>query len=188
MAIGPAIRRIFGSSEREISDLYRSIYVDLDAFVDQIRQWVTASNILEIGCGEGAVTERLARCFPEACVTGIDITPRVGRLFQGDRTRVNFRQVTVQDFAVGHRQRFDLLVACDVMHHIPWNLHREILSHARMALKPGGNLILKDWERSRTLIHLMCYSADRYITGDRVRYGSAGELRALIAGVFGPAS
>lgn len=188
MPIGPCIRKMFGPAESRVADLYRSMFIDLDAFADQIREWVNPSSILELGCGEGSVTERLARSFPEACITGIDITPRVGRLFHGDRTRVTFKHGTIQDFAIEHKEQFDLLVVCDVMHHIPWRLHRDILTHARMTLRPGGYLVLKDWERSRTLIHLLCYSADRYITGDRVRYQSADELRAMISDVFAPNS
>ena len=39
--------------------------------------------ILEVGCGEGAVSERLAALYPNAEITAIDITPNVGRLYAG---------------------------------------------------------------------------------------------------------
>src|SRR5271157_3186569 len=99
MAIGPIIRQMFGPLEKPISDFYRSIFINLNSFVDQIRQWVPASNILELGCGEGAVTECLVKSFPKALVTGIDITPKVGRMYQGDPSRVTFKQQSIQDFA-----------------------------------------------------------------------------------------
>jgi 2-polyprenyl-6-hydroxyphenyl methylase/3-demethylubiquinone-9 3-methyltransferase len=185
MSIGPVIRQMFGPLERPVSEMYRSIFVDLTAFVGQIQQWAPASNILELGCGEGAVIERLVKAFPKASVTGIDITPRVGRLFRGDSARVTFKQQTIQDFAPENLASFDMLVVADIMHHIPWEYHKEVLLAAATVLMPGGYLILKDWERRANLIHALCYFSDRYITGDHVRFKSAEELRALINVVFG---
>jgi 2-polyprenyl-3-methyl-5-hydroxy-6-metoxy-1,4-benzoquinol methylase len=185
MSIGPFIRQMLGPLEKPISEIYRGIFVDLTAFVGQIQQWTPASNILELGCGEGAVIERLVKAFPKAYVTGIDIIPRVGRLFQGDSSRVTFKQQTIKDFAPENLASFDMLVIADIMHHIPWELHKEILADAGKVLKPGGYLILKDWERRANLIHVLCYLSDRYITGDRVQYKSTDELRELIKDVFG---
>ncbi len=185
MPIGPVIRQMLGPFERPISELYRSIFVDLNALVHQIRQWTSASNILELGCGEGAIAERVVKEFPQAHFTGIDITPRVGRMFQGDFSRVTFKQQAIHDFAAENPSFFDLLLVCDILHHIPWELHKDILINAGKTLKPGGYLILKDWAQSATLIHFLCFFSDRYITGDHIRYKSTDELRKLIEEVFG---
>ena len=89
MSLGSSVRRLFGPLEAPVTDLYRSFFVNLELQVRQVRDWVPgARNILEVGCGEGAVCERLATEFPTARVTGIDITPRVGRLFRTS-TRVS---------------------------------------------------------------------------------------------------
>lgn len=185
MPIGPAIRRMFGPLERPVSEMYRNIFVDLTAFVHQIRQWAPASDILELGCGEGAVIQRLVREYPKAHITGIDITPRVGRLFQGDSSRVTFKQQAIQEFAPENIASFDMLIIADIMHHIPWELHKDVLENAGRVLKPGGFLIFKDWERRTNLIHALCYFSDRFITGDHIRYKSAAELRDLLRDVFG---
>jgi trans-aconitate methyltransferase len=185
MAIGPLVRQMLGPLERPISELYRSTFIDLTDFVNQVKQWVDASKILELGCGEGAVTERLVKTYPHAEITGIDITPKVGRMFQEDLSRVKFKQQTIKDFVAENSSEFDLLLISDVIHHVPPQMHEDLLTDARKALKPGGWLVLKDWERSKTPIHLLCYLLDRYITGDRVRYKSADEFRELISNVFG---
>jgi len=171
--------------EAPVAELYRASFINLDRFAGLVRQWAAATDILEIGCGEGALAERLARAYPEARITGIDITPRIGRLFRGDRSRVCFLQETVQTFAEARPQSFDLVVICDVMHHIPWDMHADFLVHARQALRPGGRLILKDWERRPNLIHWACYLSDRYLTGDRIRYGKAAYFRELLDRIFG---
>jgi trans-aconitate methyltransferase len=185
MPIGPAIRRAFGPFEHRVTAAYRSIYVDLDDYVDAVVAWMPdAREILEVGCGEGAVTERLAAAYPDARITAIDITPRVGRLYRGPTDRVRFRQCTVQEIAAQEAGRFDLAMIADVVHHVPLELRKGLLDAARDCLAPGGSLIFKEWERSRTPIHWMCHASDRWLTGDRVSFMSRDEGRALLAQSF----
>lgn len=67
MAIGATVRRAFGKHERKVSELWRAIFVDLDAWIAAVHDWAPgAKRILELGCGEGYSTERLAAAFPEA--------------------------------------------------------------------------------------------------------------------------
>jgi 2-polyprenyl-6-hydroxyphenyl methylase/3-demethylubiquinone-9 3-methyltransferase len=187
MPIGPIIRRCFGPLERPVTDLYRACFVNLGRFVRLVAEVAPgARDILEVGCGEGAVLERLAQAYPEARLTGIDITPKVGRLFRGDRSRVNFRQETIQQFAAEPPGRFDLVVISDVVHHVPWEMHTEFLREAFRPLRPGGVFVLKDWERRRNLIHPIGYFSDRVLTGDTIRYRTAAEFRELIAAAVGP--
>lgn len=185
MAIGPFIRQLFGPFERSVSDFYRSIFVDLRVLSQKIKDNVPAENILEIGCGEGALIENLSKVYSQACLTGIDITPRVGRMFRGDLNRIIFKQQPVKYFVDQNKSCFDLVVISDVLHHVPWEMHQDFLADSAKALKYGGCLVIKDWESRSTPIHLLCYLADRYITGDRVKYKTLDELRTLIKAVFG---
>jgi 2-polyprenyl-6-hydroxyphenyl methylase/3-demethylubiquinone-9 3-methyltransferase len=185
MSIGYFVRQLLGPLEGPISGLYRSMFVDINSLAKQIHCWCDANKILELGCGEGAITSQLVKFYPHAYITAIDITPRVGRMFQGDLSRVTFKVQTIRDCITEEKADFDLVVISDVIHHVPWNMHREFLSDAGQALKPGGYLILKDWERSSTPIHLLAYFLDRYITGDKVRYKTTDEFRMLLEDVFG---
>jgi 2-polyprenyl-6-hydroxyphenyl methylase/3-demethylubiquinone-9 3-methyltransferase len=187
MAIGPAVRRAFGPFEHQITEAYRSIYVDLDDYVAAVKEWVPkASAILEVGCGEGAVTERLTAAYPNARITAIDITPRVGRLFRGPADRVTFEQRTVQEIAAESPRSFDMVMIADVIHHVPMELRSEIIDAARQALAPGGAFIFKEWERTSTPIHWMCVASDRWLTGDEVSFLTRDEGRALLARSFNP--
>ena len=87
MRPGPLVRRLFGPYE--ITEADRRLFVDLDDFMDRLQVWVRQPRrILEVGCGEGAMTERLSRAYPAATVTGTDITLRIDRLFRGESARV----------------------------------------------------------------------------------------------------
>ena len=186
MAIGPAVRALFGPYEREIAHLYRSIFIDLDDWIGRIGAWVPdAQNILEVGCGEGAMTERLCARYSQARITAIDVTPRVGRLFAGDAGRVEFLQMTVEDMAERHPQAYDLIVLSDVIHHVPKALRGSILTAIHQALAPGGMFVFKDWARTSTPIHWMCHAGDRYLTGDQVSYLDEQEIRSFLGERFG---
>jgi 2-polyprenyl-6-hydroxyphenyl methylase/3-demethylubiquinone-9 3-methyltransferase len=185
MSIGPLVRRSFGPYEHAISEAWRRMFIDLDAFVDQIARWSDASRILEIGCGEGAVTERLVRAFPRAHILAIDVAPNVGRLFRGNASRVEFRRAFAEDVVAEQPAAFDLVILADVIHHVPLRLRRSLLDSARRALSPGGRMVFKDWVRHFTPAHAACYLADRYLTGDDVHYLSEDELRAYAREIFG---
>jgi 2-polyprenyl-6-hydroxyphenyl methylase/3-demethylubiquinone-9 3-methyltransferase len=180
---------MFGPYEREISEAYRSIYIDIDAFVNLILQWKPqATKILEVGCGEGAVTQRLHAAYPSAQITAIDITPRLGRLFQGSKDRVRFVQCSVQEITASDAERYDLVVLSDVLHHVPDALRIGLLEGIRASLAPGASFIFKDWQRNFTPIHYLSYISDRWLTGDRIRYMTRDEMRNRLEGCFGPAA
>jgi SAM-dependent methyltransferase len=189
LPIGPTIRKLFGRHEPAVAALYRSIYIDLDAYLRQIRAWVPAPRrILEVGAGEGAVTARLARAYPDAEILAIDITASVGRLYAGPRGKVTFAQTTVQQVARDQAGQFDFVILSDVLHHVPPEMREDIIAALRGCLVADGKLVFKDWARTRTPIHWMCLGSDRYLTGDEVSFLSPQEAECLIASHFGPAA
>lgn len=181
MPIGPRIRALFGRHERRISEIYRSVFLDLGDYGAKISKWSSQPHrILEVGCGEGAVTEVLANVFPDADIVAIDITPRTGRMYQGRTDGVEFRQMAVQTIADQQPGFFDLIILSDVIHHIPDGLRADVLGAIGKALAPGGRFILKDWSRSLTPIHWLSHAGDRWLTGDRVAHLTPPEAESLV--------
>jgi len=168
-----------------VAEAYRRLFVDVDVLVERLGSRVAAKRILDMGCGEGLLTERLARAYPEAHIIGIDITPRVGRLFAGDGSRVSFRQQTVESLSRESPGMFDLILVCDVLHHVPRPLRPGILDSVRRLLVPEGLVVVKEWERRYNLTHLLAYVSDRWLTGDRIRYERQEEWRRLLNEAFG---
>jgi 2-polyprenyl-3-methyl-5-hydroxy-6-metoxy-1,4-benzoquinol methylase len=186
LGIGPLVRRAFGRHERLISEAYRRIFVDLDDFIVQVRTHVaTPGHVLEIGCGEGAVTERLAVAFPESALTGIDICAEPGRLYRGDRSRARFLRARAIELSGSERAKYQLVIISDVMHHVPRPEWEVLLSSARDLSSAGGTLILKEWVRQWTPAYTLGYLSDRFITGDRIHYPGESELRLLAQNAFG---
>jgi len=138
--------------------------------------------ILEIGCGDGSVADRMNRQFPEADYMGIDVAANPGRRYAGDRRRARFRSITSRELVADAPELFDLILIVDVLHHVPQRAARvQLLQDASALLAPGGRLLIKDWERHAGLIHMLAFAADRYVSGDRtVAFMSGPELRDLV--------
>ena len=185
MAVGPIARRLLGPFEVPAAALYRSVFLDVADLVRVLGEWTDPTTILEVGCGEGVITERLAAAFPRAQITAIDITDRIGRLFGGDPTRVVFQQRRIDEVAEEQAGGFDLVLISDVLHHVPKAMHIEFLRTAGTARAASGWLVLKDWIRAPTMIHGLCTFCERYVTGDEVYYAEEAELRDLLAKVYG---
>lgn len=180
MGIGSTVRRRLGALEVPVSNAYRSYFINLEDFAELVRSVAPAERILEVGCGDGSLVQRLAAVYPTAEIVGIDISAEPGRLFEGDRSRVSFRSILTGDLLREDPQRFDLVVICDVVHHVPHSERAALLADARELLVPGGHLVVKDWEPTRSLAHGLAYFSDTYVSGDTVSFPSRSELRSQI--------
>lgn len=189
MAIGATVRRAFGKHERKVSELWRAIFVDLDAWTATVSGWVAQPRrILELGCGEGYSTERLAAAFPEARIDAVDIAENIGRLYAGPRDRVSFRRIFAEELAAQEPGAYDLVILADVIHHVPFEMRRSLLEAVRTLLAPAGTFLFKDWARNHTPIYYAGYASDRWLTGDRIAYLTPDEARAMLEPVFGQGS
>lgn len=183
MGFGSAVRRRLGRFEIPAADLYRGRFINLDDLAATLASLRPAKRIMEIGCGDGTLAQRLVAAFPDAEYVGIDVAPTPGRLFRGDRGRVSFHSMPSHEWLAAHPDdRFDLVVIVDVLHHVPQEYRVPLLRDAATLAGTGGLVAVKDWERGRGVPHLMAYTADRYVSGDRtVRFPSRAELQSLLA-------
>jgi 2-polyprenyl-3-methyl-5-hydroxy-6-metoxy-1,4-benzoquinol methylase len=96
-------------------------------------------SLLDIGCGNGALSARLAQAGMK--VTGIDFT-----LSGIDRARGSFPDLEFMAHDIGDplppalRSRFDVVVSAEVIEHL--FLPRVLFARASEALVPGGTLIV----------------------------------------------
>ncbi len=181
MGIGTWVRRRLGPLEIPATDLYRSAFLDLGALARELAAGVPAKRILEVGCGDGCLAQRLSRTFPDASYLGIDVVESAGRLYRGDPAFAEFRVMTVQQLCAEQPDPYDLVLLVDVIHHVPEPLRAEVLRCSAGLVSPDGHLAVKEIERDRSAYYSAVYVADRYVTGDRVRFHSMAELTAMMA-------
>lgn len=180
MSIGKMGRKMLGPLEPLAVDIYRRPFIDLTSVARTLASICTPVRIAEIGCGEGVLAAELNRAWPEAQIVGIDITPHPGRLYRGDPAAATFRSCSADDLAATDPAAFDLVLLCDVLHHVPPPMRAGIVAAARRLVAGNGLLAIKDWERRRDLATAAAYASDRFITGDRIRYFARDELLGLL--------
>ena len=92
----------------------------IEAAVQTIAEWAPSSprRILEIGCGIGATTWRMARSWPQAKVIGVDISPISIEVANAcfRRPNLSYQAGPFTDSVMG--RDFDLIVMTDVYEHI----------------------------------------------------------------------
>lgn len=181
MGIGTAIRHRLGRWEIPAAEFYRSCFISLDALGRQLAGITTPRRILEIGCGDGALAQRLTEIYPSTTYLGIDIALTAGRLYRGDPTRATFRTMSSTELRLERPEPFDLVIIADVLHHIPVGIREGVLQDASAFTAPAGHIAIKEWESDRPLFGKLAYWADLYVTGDKdVDFMTGVQLRALL--------
>jgi ubiquinone/menaquinone biosynthesis C-methylase UbiE len=106
--------------------------------------------VLEVGCGTGSLTlTAKKRAGPAGEVHGIDAAPEMIRIAQRKAARagadIDFRVGLIQDIPFPDSQ-FDVALASFMIFHMAEETRRKGLAEIRRVLKPGGRLLVVDFE------------------------------------------
>jgi len=122
------------------------IYDQRRGFLDVLRRDDYA-RILELGTSSGNLTVALSRRFPEAEVTGLDVSLRMLEQAQrvGNELGHAWRLVQRRAEETGFDDAsFDLVAAYSLPHELPERATRAMLREAWRVLRPGGELLIGD--------------------------------------------
>ncbi|MBX3706731.1 MAG: class I SAM-dependent methyltransferase [Pseudomonadales bacterium] len=112
--------------------------------------------LLELGCGTGSLTVRLAAAAPDASIVAVDPDPRAlvraRRRSAGLPGRIQFHEAyadRLPDADPFRSGSFDRIVSSLVFHHLDRAAKVATLAGARRLLRPGGALYIADWAEAR---------------------------------------
>jgi len=105
----------------------------------QMLEQFGAERVLDLGCGNGSLSNELARSGMQ--VTGVDFSDSGIARARANYPKVRFEQ---QDLCLpldaSYHQQFDAVISTEVIEHLL--LPRKLMQNARAALKPGGLFIV----------------------------------------------
>ena len=137
--------KIWQNAASDGDTMLRSSYHDV--VTHEIKS--TPKDILDIGCSVGMSTFALQNIYPQAQITGLDLSPyflAIANCNLRDRQNANnIKWVHAAAEATGLPDAsFDLVSIFLVCHELPQTATREILREARRVLRPGGHIAIMD--------------------------------------------
>lgn len=142
--------------------------------------------VLDIGCGTGALTRKVASKLTsgQAEVVGLDAAPAmiaVARRKAAGLARIRF-DVGVAETLDYADASFDAAVSTFFFHHIDAELKRRALAELHRVLKPGGVLAIVDVDIPGNAFGKLCAWAGYWLfQQEEIRENIRGDLRAALA-------
>ncbi|MEO0373741.1 MAG: class I SAM-dependent methyltransferase [Cyanobacteria bacterium P01_A01_bin.17] len=101
--------------------------------------------ILDVGCGAGMSTISLQAIYPDAQMTGLDLSDYFLAIatYRTPRQSIQWLHRPAEETQLPD-QSFDLVSICLVVHELPQEATRKILQEARRLLRPQGHLAIMD--------------------------------------------
>ncbi|MEJ1933268.1 class I SAM-dependent methyltransferase [Nostoc sp. NIES-2111] len=103
--------------------------------------------ILDVGCGVGLSTFSLQEVYPQAQVTGLDLSSYFLAVakYRSQQSQANINWVHASAESTGLPDgTFDLVSLFLICHELPQSATREIFAEARRLLRPGGHISIMD--------------------------------------------
>lgn len=127
-----------------------------------------AEHALDLGCGSGTLSVALALAYRDAAVTGLDADLHALVLAQkkakGCRALVNLEHGLAQHLPF-EASSFDLVVSSLLFHHLDQTEKYRALFEARRITKPGGRLLIADWEAPTSVVSRLLLRLVRTLDG-----------------------
>ena len=107
----------------------------------------TPQNIVDLGCSVGMSSFALQEQYPEAEVTGVDLSPYFLSVAQyrarEQQFNIRWHHSQAEDTSLP-KASYDLVSACLIFHELPQKAAKAIFAEAKRLLKPGGYFCLMD--------------------------------------------
>jgi SAM-dependent methyltransferase len=119
------------------------------SYHDIIKEQVTnePQDILDLACGAGMSTFALQQVYPQASITGVDLSPyflAVARYNSQQRNvNITWKHAAAESTGLPNKS-FDLISVFLLFHELPQTIAKQVFCEARRLLRSGGYLTLMD--------------------------------------------
>jgi SAM-dependent methyltransferase len=147
LILDPMLRAYFGPAGYFNAGYWEGAAVSQEeaccALSEKLMAWLPPhpATVLDVGCGLGGVTRRLAGRFPRARVIGVNISLRQLSACRATCPTAHFLQMDAARTGLAPGS-LDAVFSVEAAFH--FHTRRDFLREAARALKPGGTLVLSD--------------------------------------------
>ena len=142
--------RNYGSYTRAMSDI-------VDLKYTEIKDYLVAGKIVDEGCADGVLIERIVRDYPDSDIIGVDLSAEMlARANEAKRAGafgdafVFFKQQNlITPISTAQERSVDTIICNSTLHEL-WSYGqraktvREYLRNKYLQLRPGGRLVIRD--------------------------------------------
>lgn len=131
--------------------------------------------ILDLGCGQGHITQEMRQTFNSAEITGLDYSVSAIEYAHDNFPGIDFSVVDVYD-APYSKEYFDVVVCNNLWEHVPDPLH--LLSRIKELLRPGGYIIVSTPSRYslRNLVRILRGKPVAFMSAHHVTEYTVGQV------------
>ena len=102
--------------------------------------------VLDLGCGNGILSELVFQKFPQSFIVGFDLTADMLKAYEKKLAHhagcFELRQGDFRTDPIG--EEYDIIIAGLTLHHLTWEERRRFYKTLYLALKPGGLFLARD--------------------------------------------
>jgi len=165
---------------KDMKIFINSIFRRLILNENKIIELASFSNkkILDVGCGYGYFSQLIAKTFPNSFVTGIDKDQSKIKNAKNNFKLPNLKFLIVDACEFHLKNYFDIIMAIDLLHHIPSDDHFKVMDVIKSNLKDNGVFINVDLNKNSFLV---CFNTlhDIIINRFNPNYRSVNEWEKL---------
>lgn len=125
------------------------------------REIPAEGKIYDAGCGVGLLANLAAIYSQKRKIIGIDSSEKkisIAKKSVGSRTNISFERGDVLNFVF---QKPDVIVMCDLLHHMHFRDQVRFLEHVYNSLSSKGMLIIQDIDKSPAHKYLFALTVDK---------------------------
>lgn len=110
-----------------------------NSFKRLVKDRSNVGNILDVGCADGTLTNKIAQTFPKSKVVGIDVYSKALNLARKKYPRIKFIKANAHKLPF-QKNAFDLIVCFETIEHVVDPI--KVLKEIRRVLRPSGQAIV----------------------------------------------
>jgi SAM-dependent methyltransferase len=129
-------RRSYDIIARNFSETRQFLNPDIKALVSEVK---AGESVLDLGCGNG----RLFAGLRNNPYIGVDSS--AGLIAEAKKNFPQAKFVQADVLTLKTPQQFDVIFMLSVLNHFPKKYHAEIVKKVSAMLKPGGKLLMINW-------------------------------------------